>query len=66
VVVSQPSLVYDMGSNNFGTMDKTAANQVWWFCQPLFRFTVLAKDQYFPTPLFVAESMLLILIQHPA
>ncbi len=44
MVVSQPSLVYDMGSNKFRIKDKTAANQTWWLFQPRYRFTVLANS----------------------
>jgi hypothetical protein len=44
MVISQPSLVYDIGSNNLRTTDKTATNQIWWLFQPLYRFTVLANS----------------------
>ena len=56
MVVSQPSLVYDIGSNKFRIKDKTTTNQIWWLSQPLYRFTVLANSVF---------SNLVFLLQQP-
>jgi hypothetical protein len=41
--LANPLLVHVMGSKKMEIKGETAANQIWWLCQPLYWFTVPAN-----------------------